>query len=120
MVKISKTEKILLGITAIFLLGVMLCFFLSSAGGEEAGYTVTTQRQTDWQLTEPEKIDLNTADAEELQTLDGIGEILAGRIIARRESAGPYRTVEDLLEVEGIGQATLERFRHQVCIEEDE
>ena len=118
MVKISKTEKVLLGISAIFLLGLLMCFF-TSAGGGEAGYTVTTQRRTDWRLTEPKKIDLNTADAEELQTLDGIGEVLARRIIARRESAGPYRTAEDLLEVEGIGQATLERFRHQVYIEED-
>ena len=118
MVKISKTEKALLGITAVFLLGLLLCFF-TSADSAEAGYTVTTQRRTDWQLTEPKKIDLNTADAEELQALDGIGEVLARRIIARRESMGPYRTAEDLLEVEGIGQATLERFRHQICIEED-
>ena len=118
MVKTSKTEKVLLGLTVVFLLGLLLCFFAASGGGE-AGYTVTTQRRTDWQLTEPQKVDLNTADAEELQALDGIGEVLARRIIERREDEGPYRTVEDLLEVEGIGQATLERFRHQVYIEED-
>ena len=39
--------------------------------------------------------------------LPGIGEVLAGRIIAYREANGPFETVEDLLEVSGIGEAKL-------------
>lgn len=52
-------------------------------------------------------VDLNTADRERLMSLPGIGETLADRIIAAR----PYRSVDDLLKVSGIGQATLDRLR---------
>ena len=52
-------------------------------------------------------MDLNTADAAELDTLPGIGEALAGRIIAYREANGPFETVEELLEVSGIGEKKL-------------
>ena len=118
--KISKSDWALLGITAIFLLVLAVCFFSSSADAQ-AGYTVSVQYETDWELAEPEKIDINTADAEKLQTLDGIGEMLAERIIARRESVGPYRCVDELLEVEGIGPATVDRIRPWIEItEEDE
>ena len=54
-----------------------------------------------------EPVDLNTADEAELDTLPGIGEALAGRIIAYREANGPFETVEELLEVSGIGEKKL-------------
>jgi competence protein ComEA len=47
------------------------------------------------------KIDLNTAGVEELQTLPGIGPALARRIVEHRREHGPFRRVEDLLEVKG-------------------
>ena len=56
-------------------------------------------------------IDPNTADVETLQELSGIGPALAARIVAHRDSAGPFRSAEDLLAVPGIGPATLERIR---------
>jgi len=59
-------------------------------------------------------VDINTADLDELQTLDGIGPALAGRIIEYREAHGPFQSVEGLLEVKGIGEATLEQFREDV------
>jgi competence protein ComEA len=52
-------------------------------------------------------IDLNTATEKELQSIKEIGPVLAARIIARR----PYRTVDDLLKVKGIGPKKLEKFR---------
>ena len=52
-------------------------------------------------------LDLNTANEKELQSIKGIGPVLAERIIAGR----PYRTVDDLLKVKGIGPKNLENIR---------
>ena len=57
-------------------------------------------------------LDINTASKEELQSIKGIGPILAERIIARR----PYKIVEDLLKVKGIGLKKLEKIRPYVVI----
>jgi len=47
---------------------------------------------------------LNRASVAELEELPGIGPTLAGRIVARREEQGPFRAVEELREVTGIGE----------------
>ncbi len=59
-------------------------------------------------------LDLNTADAEALQALPGVGPTLAERIVADRDAHGPFRTPEDLLRVPGIGPKRWERIRPQV------
>ena len=51
-------------------------------------------------------IDLNSATEEELRALPGIGETLAARIVQWREENGLFRTREDVLAVQGIGEAT--------------
>lgn len=61
-------------------------------------------------------LDLNSASARELEALEGIGAVLAQRIIAYRQENGPYQRVEDLLAVSGIGPALLERLRPQVTV----
>jgi competence protein ComEA len=60
------------------------------------------------------RLNLNTATAEELETLPGIGEVTAAGIIEFREANGPFRSVDDLVLVEGISARTIERFRDQV------
>jgi len=57
-------------------------------------------------------LDLNTAGKEELMFINGIGPMLAERIIAGR----PYKTVDDLLEVKGIGSKKLEKIRPYVVV----
>jgi competence protein ComEA len=57
------------------------------------------------------RVDPNRADAQTLCTLPGIGPALAARILADRETNGPYRGPEDLLRVRGIGPSTLARIR---------
>jgi competence protein ComEA len=59
------------------------------------------------------RLNINTATDQELEALPGIGPVLAGRIIAGR----PYRAVEDLDRVPGIGPKRLERIRPLVTTE---
>ena len=61
-------------------------------------------------------VNLNTATAEELQTLSGIGEKKAADIISYREAHGPFKQVDDLLQISGIGEKTLDKFREQVTV----
>ena len=56
-------------------------------------------------------IDLNTADVAELEELPGVGPAIAQRIVEHREKNGPFTSVDGLLDVSGIGPATLEEIR---------
>jgi len=59
-------------------------------------------------------ISISRADSATLQTLPRVGPATAERIIAWRETHGPFRSVDDLLAVSGIGPATLDGFRHLI------
>jgi competence protein ComEA len=61
-------------------------------------------------------VPLNTADAALLETLPGVGPATAGAIITWRDAHGPFRTVEQLLEVRGIGPAKFEALRDLVVV----
>jgi len=60
---------------------------------------------------EEDKINLNTASAEDLTSLPGIGEVLAARIVAYREEHGPFQTLDDIMQVSGIGSKVVEEIR---------
>lgn len=62
------------------------------------------------------KLDLNTASAVQLEELPGIGPALAKRILAYRKQHGRFRTVDELLEVEGIGAGKLKEIRELVYV----
>lgn len=59
----------------------------------------------------PTIVDLNTATAEQLETLPGVGPATAMAILSYRDEHGPFASVDDLLEVRGIGDAKLEQIR---------
>jgi competence protein ComEA len=61
-------------------------------------------------------IDVNTADQPALEAIPGIGPVKAAAIIEHRTRAGPFAAVEDLLDVTGIGPATLESIRPYVTV----
>jgi comEA protein len=63
-----------------------------------------------------EKVDLNTAKADQLSALPGIGEKKAGAIVEYRVKNGPFATVEDLLKVKGIGEKLLEKIKPLVTV----
>lgn len=60
------------------------------------------------------QINVNAADAETLMLLDGVGEKLAARIVAYREEHGAFESVEELMNVEGLGAGRLSVLRDAV------
>lgn len=78
------------------------------SGGTAAGATGTTVAAG--------PVDLNTASLAELDTLPGVGPATAQAIIDHREQQGPFRSVDDLLDVRGIGDAKLAELRPLVTV----
>ncbi len=62
-------------------------------------------------------ININTADSKTLCLLDGIGNTLAGNIIAYREEHGSFKTKEEILNVHGIGEKTFDQIKNYICVE---
>jgi len=96
---------------------------LSDAGAEvyrndlQGSIVITTDGQTysideDPVEVEPDRVNINTADAEELERLHGIGPTLAGRIIEEREKE-LFDSLDDLIRVYGIGEDTVEGIKEQ-------
>lgn len=68
-----------------------------------------------------DSVNINVADAEVIaQTIKGIGLAKATAIVKYREDYGPYKSVDDLLDVKGIGEKTLEKIRAQVTLSDPE
>lgn len=62
------------------------------------------------------KININVADSSALQTINGVGESLAGKIIAYRELNGKFKSIEDLKNVSGIGEKKFEDIKDKVVV----
>jgi competence protein ComEA len=98
------------GATAVLLLGALALL----------GWHLYLRQAWAAQPTEIEpvlRVDLNRADRAELLQLPGVGEKLAERIETYRRDHGPFRTVDELRRVHGIGPKMLERLRPLVCVE---
>jgi competence protein ComEA len=78
-----------------------------SGGGDGSGATATTP---------PAPVDLNSATAEQLDTLPGVGPSTAQAIISYRTAHGPFAAVDDLDQVRGIGPAKLSQLRDLVVV----
>ncbi len=63
------------------------------------------------------KVNINTATAEELSTLEGIGEMKAASIIEFRDNHGNFTKIEDLKNVKGIGDKIFEKIKDQITVE---
>ncbi len=61
-------------------------------------------------------ISINRASAKEFESLDGIGPVLASRIVSYRKSHGSFVTIEDLLNVAGIGKSTFAKFKAKLRV----
>lgn len=62
------------------------------------------------------KVNINTATASELEALPGVGEVIAQRIVDYRTANGPFGSVDELIDVSGIGESTLASMRELVTV----
>ncbi|NUL61048.1 ComEA family DNA-binding protein [Brevibacterium luteolum] len=87
------------------------------AGGQDAGQSAGTGAGSDPAGPQANaKVNINRATAAELETLPGVGPATAQAIITHREEHGPFGSVEDLVLVHGIGDATLARLREHITV----
>lgn len=118
-----KKPHILVIITSIF--AAFICGFFAGRNLNRAPVQIRTAGTT--AVTEavpaesdvsaiPAIIDINTASTELLQTLPGIGAVLAQRIVDYRTEFGPFQTVGDLTNVEGIGANRLEAILELITV----
>jgi competence protein ComEA len=63
------------------------------------------------------KVNINTATAEELDTLPGVGPSIAQRIIDYRTASGPFQSIEDIKNVGGIGDVTFEKLKDKITVQ---
>lgn len=67
-------------------------------------------------ITPEGKININTAPAEVLTLLSGIGETLSQRIVEYRETIGPFQSIDELINVKGIGNAKIEKIKNYISV----
>ena len=113
----TKSEIILLGLTAVFLCA-LAGLSLRDRQDRVPGVVIETEAEVPREEIAPDfpPVDLNTATAEELDTLPGIGEKKALAIVEYREANGPFRAVEELERVKGISERTVDGMRAYVRV----
>jgi competence ComEA-like helix-hairpin-helix protein len=92
---------------------LMLAFWFVNADGFSGGLIPYEDRQTMLPVRNSTgySVDINTASVAELLQLPRVGPALANRIVERRETVGPFASIDDLLAVPGIGEITLADLR---------
>ena len=102
-------------VTLAFLAAVLYLTFGANRT-EQEGYTVQTGRPAREEEIAPVRVlvNINTATAEELETVTGIGPVLAQAILDYRAEHGDFQTLDELLEVRGIGSAKLDAMRDEI------
>lgn len=103
-----KAERLLAVWTLLFCAFIGLSFLYERSAAPAA----RTERTAPAEQTVP--VELNTAGAQALQTLPGIGEVLARRIIDYRAENGPFETIEEIMEVYGIGRGKFEELKYHI------
>lgn len=141
--RITKIETAAIGVTLV-LLSLMIGFFLGRntidttvihATPEPSEVVLPSEAPEQGEISEPEiasvqeswmesgiesgLLDLNLATAEQLEALPGIGSVLAQRILSYRAEVGGFSTVEELKNVEGIGDKKFEAIQNLIEVGND-
>ena len=88
----------------------------SAATTAETTATASTNEATPIHSEQSAKININTATLEELMTLSGIGEVISQRIIDYRNENGGFVSVDELLDVPGIGEKKFAKIEDCICV----
>jgi len=86
----------------------------SVTGGEDENNSLVLPGETEQPQTSgdgAERININTASLEELDSLPGIGPTIAQRIVDYRDENGPFQTIEDIMNVSGVGPSTFDNIK---------
>ena len=113
----KTTEERLNRMTAV-LCAILTVFLgaIAAADGRGLSFIKTMNEQNNRTAAGVYVVSLNAATQEELEMLDGIGKVLAGRILAYRHKYGGFQSIDQLTKVEGIGPITLEKIRHHLLL----
>lgn len=93
-----------------------MIIYVPKKGESVAQSLETLQESAPAQQNQEEKINHNTATEAELQTISGIGAKKAQEIIRFRDEQGPFKTVEELKNVPGIGEKTVDRLKDMLTV----
>jgi competence protein ComEA len=125
--KLKKTEAAWLAAAAAALALAVAVRLFSAASAAQIDFSPADRSASVWAEASPElpyeraagqDININSADAETLTLLPGIGEALAGRIIRYREENGGFSDISEILSVNGIGQATFDKIKDYITAED--
>ncbi len=128
---LSRKLTMILAVAAVLLFAAVLGIRLA-ANAAHPGMRVVSERRADpaellrggsdsekpGPVMPGDVININTADAEELRRLPGIGEALAEAVVAWREEHGPFREPADLMQVPGIGEETFRTAADYIITED--
>ena len=83
----------------------------------ETDFIAEEDKKEPEEVSSQEKLNINTATKEELMSVDGIGETIAARILKKRDELGNFKIIEQMIEVDGIGQKTFEKIKKYLTVE---
>lgn len=114
----NSTSLIAFILSVVLCAGVLVYLAIENRPAEPIAiiYEQPVGEQPEQESAEPLRIDLNTATGDELQMLPDIGPHLAQQIIAYRQSIGKFETVEQIMEVSGIGEKRFAAIRDMITV----
>ena len=135
----SNHEKILIVVALTFCAGILFynAFFIPDISIPSVIYIDSTKDESNLESDEVEsqpeenlntksntssndrstKVNINTASAEKLdEKLPGIGPEIAKRIVEYRNSVGKFKSIEEIMNVSGIGEKIFEKFKDVICV----
>ncbi|MBW1976058.1 MAG: helix-hairpin-helix domain-containing protein [Deltaproteobacteria bacterium] len=112
--RLNCNKTIFAAMIALLTIFVMTCPTLAQNKAVQKQEKAQTQQV---QQSEQAKLNINTATQADLEKLPGIGPVLAERIIKYREEHGPFKTIDEIQNVKGIGKKKFETIKDLIAVE---